>query len=79
MDPVSVAEEGAWYRPEAAMEMEPSGAAWPGDRIAAGGGAQKAPRSGGDDGGTGGLTGLGVQTGLFEDQSESPTAPSGRL
>jgi hypothetical protein len=23
---VSVAEEGAWYRPEAAMEMEPSGA-----------------------------------------------------
>ena len=26
--PVSVAEEGAWYRPEAAMEMEPSGAAW---------------------------------------------------
>jgi len=25
------------------------------------------------------LTGLGVQTGLFEDQSESPTAPSGRL
>jgi hypothetical protein len=51
----------------------------PGDRTAAGGGAQKAPRSFGDDGGTGGLTGLGVQTGLFQDQSESPTAPSGRL
>jgi hypothetical protein len=28
IDLVSVAEEGAWYRPEAAMEMEPSGAAW---------------------------------------------------
>ena len=28
IEPVSVAEEGAWYRPEAAMEMEPSGAAW---------------------------------------------------
>ena len=26
MDPVSIAEEGAWYRPEAAKEMEPSGA-----------------------------------------------------
>jgi hypothetical protein len=51
----------------------------PGDRTAAGGGAQKAPRPGGDDGGTCGLTGPGVQTGLFEDQSESPTAPSGRL
>ena len=28
------------------MEMEPSGAAWPGDRIVAGGGAQKALMSG---------------------------------
>jgi hypothetical protein len=50
----------------------------PGDRIAAGGGAQKAPTPGGDDGGTGGSTGPGVQTGLVQDQSESPTAPSGR-
>ena len=32
---------------------------WPGDRIAADGGAQKVPRSGGDDGGTGGPTGPG--------------------
>jgi len=71
--------EGSWYRPKQAMEMEPSGAGWPGDRIAAEGGAQKVPRSGAGDGGTVGLTGLGVQTGLFEDQSESPTAPSGRL
>ena len=77
---VPIAGEGSWYRPKQAMRIEPSGAglAWRADRV----GRRVTEGSktrGGRKPDSRGRRGRDVQTGLFQDLSESLTAPSGRL